>query len=68
MGTRTDKVVEKLKKKIQEWDDDFNQFQSREYPIRLQAQIQYRERMKALIAVRLLVEERLLNFNKRMKC
>ena len=67
MEVKTDVMVEKLKQKIKQWDTAFNQFQVKEYPTRLLAQVQYREQIGALAAKRQLVEERILNFNKRMK-
>ncbi len=67
MGTKTEVFVKKLKQTIKEWDADFDKIQIKEYPLRLLAQIQYREQVGALIATRLLVEERLVNFDKRGK-
>jgi hypothetical protein len=67
MIAKTEIFVKKLKQKINQWDTAFDQFQVKEYPNRLLAQAQYREQVGALIATRLLVEERLLNFNKRVK-
>ncbi|HTA76320.1 MAG TPA: hypothetical protein VK791_04120 [bacterium] len=67
MKIKTDVIVEKLKRTIKEWDLDFDQFQLKTYPNRLLAQVQYREQLKALITMRLLVEERLLNFDRRVK-
>jgi len=62
---KTKVFVEKLKRTIKQWDDAFDQFQIREYPIRLMAQVQYREQIGALIATRLLVEERMINLSQR---
>jgi hypothetical protein len=67
MSTKTEVFVKKLKQTITEWDADFDKLQVKEYPLRLLAQVQYRERVEALIATRLLVEERLVNFDKREK-
>jgi hypothetical protein len=66
MKVKTDVLIEKLKKSVQQWDLAFDKFQVKEYPMRLLAQVQYREQMKVLISMRLLVEERLLNFNQRI--
>jgi hypothetical protein len=65
MRVKTKVFVENLKRTIKQWDEAFDQFQIKEYPIRLRAQVQYREQIGALIATRLLVEERMLNLNQR---
>ena len=67
MTAKTEVFVKKLKQKINQWDDAFDQFRVKQYPARLLAQVQYREQVDVLMAQRQLVEERLLNFNKRMK-
>ena len=64
MSTKTEVFVKKLKQTVEEWDTAFDKLQVKEYPLRLLAQVQYRERVEALIATRLLVEERLVNFDK----
>ncbi len=66
MKVKTDVIVKKLKQTIKEWDRAFDQFQLKAYPNRLLAQVQYREQLKSLISMRLLVEERLLNFHQRI--
>lgn len=65
MQVKTKVFVERLKQTIKQWDEAFDQFQIKEYPIRLMAQVQYREQIGALIATRLLVEERMINLNQR---
>jgi enamine deaminase RidA (YjgF/YER057c/UK114 family) len=67
MITKTKVFVKKLKQTVREWDEAFDKLQVKEYPLRLLAQVQYREQVEALIATRLLVEERLINFDKRVK-
>jgi hypothetical protein len=67
MRIKTDMIVKKLKKTVKEWDADFNQFQIKAYPNRLLAQVQYREQLNSLISMRLLVEEKLLNFDRHVK-
>jgi hypothetical protein len=67
MSTKTAVFVEKLKSKINEWDEAFDHFQIKEYPTRLLAQALYREQVEVLAAKRRLVEERLSNFKKRMQ-
>jgi hypothetical protein len=67
MITKTAVFVKKLKQTIKEWDADFDKLQIKEYPLRLLAQVKYRERVESLIAMRLLVEERLVHFDKRVK-
>jgi hypothetical protein len=67
MSTKTEVFVKQLKGTIEEWDADFDKLQIKEYPLRLLAQVKYRERVEALIATRLLVEERLVNFDNRVK-
>jgi hypothetical protein len=62
---KTKVFAKKLKQKISQWDEAFDRFQVKEYPMRLLAQAQYREQVGALVATRLLVEERLVNFNQR---
>jgi hypothetical protein len=67
MSSKTEVFVKQLKGKIKQWDAAFDKLQIKEYPLRLLAQAQYREQVGALIATRLLVEERLVNFDKRGK-
>jgi hypothetical protein len=59
---KTDAAVREIKQRIKQWDVDFEQFQMGAYPRRLLAQVEYRERIGALTATRLLVEERLVSF------
>ncbi|HXL73539.1 MAG TPA: hypothetical protein VN963_07950 [bacterium] len=65
MTTPTDAIVKQIQGKISEWDKAFERFQDKQYPVRLLAQVQYRRQVKALLSVRLLVEERLMNFSRR---
>jgi hypothetical protein len=65
MRVKTDVVVKMLKEKTKQWDEAFERFQAKRYPMPLTAQAEYREQLKILISTRLLVEERLLNFNNR---
>jgi len=65
MSVKTDVIVKNLKQKIKQWDAAFDRFQEKRYPMGLSAQARYREQMKALISIRMLVEERLLNFSNR---
>ncbi len=67
MRIKTEAFVKNLKVKIQQWDEAFDRLQAKEYPLRLLAQAQYRRQIGGLIAARLLVEERLVNFDKRVK-
>jgi len=67
MKVKTDVMIKKIKRIIKDWDKDFDQFQLKAYPNRLLAQVQYREQLKTLISTRLLVEEKMLHFNQRVK-
>jgi hypothetical protein len=65
MRIKKDDIVEKLKEKIEEWDANLERFRLKGYPMRLMAQIQYRKKMKVLVATRLLVEQTLRRFKKK---
>jgi hypothetical protein len=65
MRVKTEVFVKQLQETIKQWDAAFDKLQVKEYPLRLLAQVQYREKINALIATRLLVEERMVNFDKR---
>jgi len=65
MKIKRDAIVEQVQEKIKEWDANLERFALKGYPMRLMAQIEYRQKMRNLLSTRLLVEEALLRFKKK---